>query len=178
MINLKLNNNTVYYTIINNINFDFKIDINSKERLETLQAKYVLKCMLDYFGIQEDTICRTKLGKPYLKNRNIFFNYSHSTNFIACAISNYDVGIDIEETDRIVTDSMTKVCNLNHNNKLELLVKREAFCKLTGNGIAMIFDEKNFMNIEKNSTTINTKEYICSICSNCSNPSFQFVDIQ
>lgn len=173
-----LNNNTVYYTILNKNKLDFKIYNNSKERLETLQSKYILNCMLNYFGIQESPIYRTKLGKPYFKNINVFFNYSHSDNYIACAISNYDVGIDIEETDRIITNTMVKVCNLNQVNKLEELVKREAFCKLIGDGIAMFFDKDNFKNIDRNSITIKNKEYICSIYSNCSNSVFQFIDIK
>lgn len=181
VINLKknLNNNTIYYIIVNKNKLNFKVNKNSKERLETLQSRYVLNFMLKYFGIKSEPICKTKLGKPYFKNSNIFFNYSHSKNFIACAISNYNIGIDIEETDRVITDTMVKICNFNKNsNKLEELVKREAFCKLTGNGIAMFFDKNNFKNIDINNITIKNKEYICSICSDCSYPVFQSINIQ
>jgi len=171
----KLDNNTVYYTIINKNKFDFEIDINSKEKLETLQSKYILNCMLNYFGIQESPICKTKLGKPYFKNQNIFFNYSHSNNYIACAISNYNVGIDIEEADRIISDTMVKICKFNKNTALEDFVKREAFCKLTGNGIAMFFDKNNFKNVS--SISIKNKDYICSICSEYSNFILKCVDI-
>lgn len=173
-----LNNNTVYYTIINKNKLDIILPENSKERLETLQSKYVLNCMLNFFEIEKSDIFKTNLGKPYFKNKNIFFNYSHSNNFIACAISNYNVGVDIEETDRIINDTMVKICNFSENNKLEELVKREAFCKCTGKGISMFFDKNNFKNIDKNSKVINTKDYICSIYSECFNPSFQFVDIK
>lgn len=180
MIKLKktFNNNTVYYTIINKNKINFKITKKSNERLETLQSRYVLNCMLNYFNIKKSTICKTKLGKPYFKDKNIFFNYSHSNNFIACAISNYDVGIDIEETNRVINDTMIKICHFDKEKKLEELVKREAFCKLTGEGIAMFFNKNNFKNIEKNSITIKNKDYICSICSNCSKPSFQYIDIK
>lgn len=180
MINLNkiLNNNTIYYTIVNKNKLNFNVSKNSKERLETLQSKYVLNCMLNYFGIQVSPICKTKLGKPYFKDQNIFFNYSHSNNFIVCAISNYNIGVDIEETNRVISEAMVKICNFNQDNKLEELVKREAFCKLTGDGIAMFFDKNNFRNINNNSITINAKEYICSICTDCSNPFFQSVDIQ
>ena len=36
-------------------------------------------------------------GKPYLKNKNLFFNISHSFDYIVTIISNYEIGIDIEK---------------------------------------------------------------------------------
>ena len=37
-------------------------------------------------------------GKPYfLSNREIFFNISHSSNYVACVIGDRPVGIDIEK---------------------------------------------------------------------------------
>lgn len=177
-MNNNINNKTVYYTIINKDKLAFLDIYESIERLETLQSHYVLKCMLNKFGIQESSFSKTKIGKPHFKNRNIFFNYSHSNNYIACAISKFNVGVDIEETDRSINDVMIKICDFTYDNPLEELVKREAYCKLTGEGIAMFFNKNNFKNINKGSMTINTHEYICSICSDCNDPLFQFVDIQ
>ncbi len=172
-----LNDNTVYYTIINKKKLKFKVTMILNERLETLQAKYVLSCMLKHFGIKEEPIYKSKSGKPYFKKQNIFFNYSHSNNYIACAISNYEVGIDIEETDRVINSVMIKICNFNQDTELEELVRREAYCKLSGNGIAMFFDKNNFKDIDASGITISNDEYICSIFSDCFNPSFQSIDI-
>ena len=101
----------------------------------------------------------------------------HSNNYIACAISNYEVGIDIEETDRVINSVMIKICNFNQDTELEELVRREAYCKLSGNGIAMFFDKNNFKDIDASGITISNDEYICSIFSDCFNPSFQSIDI-
>lgn len=38
----------------------------------------------------------TKYGKPYLKNIPLFFNISHSKDIVICAISDEEIGIDIE----------------------------------------------------------------------------------
>jgi 4'-phosphopantetheinyl transferase len=38
-----------------------------------------------------------KYGKPYLKNNNIFFNISHSFNYVITIISENEIGIDIEK---------------------------------------------------------------------------------
>ena len=173
-----LNNNTIYYTIVSKKGLNFKTIKNTNERLETKQAKYILDCMLSQFGIKERSIYKTKLGKPYFRNINVFFNYSHSNNYIACAISNHNVGIDIEETNRIINNTMIKICDFEKGNELRELVKREAFCKLTGKGIAMFFDKNNFKNIDKKCTTIETKEYICTICGDCENPLFQSINIK
>lgn len=174
---ITLDDNTIYYTIVDKRKFKFERSKDIKKRTETLQSEYILNCMLIYLGIEKDIIYRTKLGKPYFKNQNIFFNYSHSNNFIACAISKKNVGIDIEDSDRKLTDTMIKKCNLTQDDKLKELVQREAFCKLTGEGIAIIFDSQNFKNIDKNSLVIKNNDYICAICSELQSPIFEFIEI-
>lgn len=172
-----LNKNIIYYTILNKKDLNLKIKKCEKEKLETLQSKFILKRMLNYFNIEDDIIIKTNLGKPYFKNINVFFNYSHSNNYIACAISNYEVGIDIEETDRLINNTMFKICKFNIDTSLEEFVKREAFCKLTGAGIASFFDIDKFKKSDKKNIIIKEKEYICSIYSNCHNPSFKSINV-
>lgn len=172
-------NNVIYYTIINKKKLDF-INIKTNDKnLETWQSRYILNHMLDYFNISKGEIKKADSGKPFFKDKHIYFNYSHSDNFIACAISTSDVGIDIEETNRIITDDMVKTCNFNKDASLEDFVKREAFCKLTGNGIADFFDKKNFQNIDKNCLVIKKKKYICAICiSNLNSRKLNFISPQ
>ena len=172
-----LKDNIVYYTIVNKNDFVFDVDYSSIERLETLQSRYILNLLLNQFNIKEDNIYKTKLGKPYFKSLTVRFNYSHSTNYIACAISNSNVGIDIEETDRIINKTMKKVCAFEEGKELEELVKRESFCKLTGDGVAMFFQKNYFDGINKNNLLLKKDNYICSIYSDCSEPLFQFIDL-
>ncbi len=40
---------------------------------------------------------KNNYGKPYFENNNIFFNISHSGNYAVCALSNQEIGIDIEK---------------------------------------------------------------------------------
>ena len=37
-------------------------------------------------------------GKPYLTDNSFYFNLSHSGNYVTCAISDQEVGVDIEKT--------------------------------------------------------------------------------
>lgn len=41
---------------------------------------------------------KNKFGKPYIRgNNNLFFNVSHSKSWVCVAISDKEIGIDIEE---------------------------------------------------------------------------------
>ena len=73
---------------------------------------------------------------------------------------------------------MIKICNFSEDDKLEELVKREAYCKLTGSGIAMFFDKNNFKSQNKKNIVINNSEYVCSIYSDCSNAIFKYINIK
>ena len=66
----------IYYLIVN------KKDIITDSIKETDMALLVLKHMLNHFNIEMPVIERTSTNKPYFKDSNIFFNYSHSKNYI------------------------------------------------------------------------------------------------
>ena len=72
-------------------NYDSKIRSIIGEMLlkELLVKNNVSYNSLDYY-INE-------YGKPYLKDNNIFFNISHSFDYVITAISNNEIGIDIEK---------------------------------------------------------------------------------
>lgn len=71
-----------------------------KDRIRCLYAEILLRYALSEFGIENDSIlieCDIN-GKPTLTNaKNIFFNLSHSGDWIVCALSSSEVGIDVEE---------------------------------------------------------------------------------
>ena len=169
-----MKNNVIYYTIIKKE----KYKTNESFTTETLQAQNILYEMLDYLNIKHYPIYRTKLGKPYFKNVNLHFNYSHSQNYIVCAISNVNIGVDIEETNQQINDVMIKKCGFDSNNKLEDFVRREAFCKLTGKGIAHFFDKSTFLKNKNDYLIVKNKNYICSIYSKSKNFTFEFIQIK
>ncbi|MEJ7177493.1 4'-phosphopantetheinyl transferase family protein [Staphylococcus caprae] len=69
------------------------------------KKRSILSYMLLLFGLINDysisiddiEIDVDYFGKPFLVNNDLFFNYSHSGDYIVCAISNKKVGIDIEK---------------------------------------------------------------------------------
>ena len=112
----------------------------------------------------------SETGKPFFKDVKIFFNYSHSKNYISCAISLTEVGIDIEETNRNISDRVAKKYLDNEKDsskRLEEWVKKESYSKLKGLGLQINFKNINLDEIKEKNYFIKNKDYMCSIfCEN------------
>lgn len=110
------------------------------------------------------TFNKNNYGKPYIKDINLFFNISHSKDYVCCAISNNEIGIDIEKlrptNDSIINQFATNKEKEYINEKQKYYTKRsfeiftlkESYLKCLGvnlNNIKNIeFEIKN--NIIKN----------------------------
>ena len=124
---------------------------------ETKKAFALLSNMLDKIGIKFDinSIKYKDNGKTYIINSNIKFSYSHSKNYIACVVSNIELGIDIEDIFNISNSARCLYLkNVDSNYRLSW-VKKEAYCKLLGN-----FDDEFFKNLDINKIKCNS--YIIS----------------
>lgn len=87
-------------------------------------------------------------GKPYLADYpDVHFNISHSGQYVVCIVSDRPVGIDIQEIVPYCPETAVSVCSqeeivrLNSSAESEaefarIWTKKEAFVKLTGDGIA------------------------------------------
>lgn len=88
-------------------------------------------------------------GKPfYIGRDNFHFSVSHTKNMIAAAFYDHSVGIDIESSDRQSYNIAKRCCTadelefLDMSDKkdrefIRIWTKKEAFSKLTGEGIGM-----------------------------------------
>lgn len=81
---------------------DYISDILSR-RSETSQLQSISALLLLSYGLKSTgkntdslTLARTPSGKPYLTDRSIFFSISHDRQAVAVAISDTDVGVDIQ----------------------------------------------------------------------------------
>lgn len=62
---------------------------------ELLVSFFMRRC----FGVERDcfSVMRAEGGKPYIVGvKNVFYNISHSGDYIVCAVSDEEVGIDVE----------------------------------------------------------------------------------
>ena len=98
-----------------------KRSIVSEILLKKLLLEYNINYSLLNFSINNN-------GKPYIKDNRLFFNISHSNDYVAVAISNYEIGIDI-------IDKNNKDINYNIIKNIEELCKKEAYTKMLGENL-------------------------------------------
>lgn len=114
--------------------------------LGDILVKYAIKKI---FGIKiRDMIFSTdNNGKPYLCNfKDIYFNLSHSGDYVVCVVSNKPVGIDIQKIINVEDLLMRRVCSEEeyktiivskdiNNEFTKLWTQKEAVLKKNGIGI-------------------------------------------
>lgn len=159
---------------------------NSKKRMiiGEILLSYLLK---KYYNIdyRELSFNINKFGKPYIKDKNIYYNISHSFSYIICVISNNEIGIDIEKIrkpdlrtiDYFATINEKKyiLCNEKKIEKrlFEIYTLKESYFKMLGTDMKKIkeieFEKKGdkFIcndNSVKVSLNYNIDNYIIAIC--------------
>jgi 4'-phosphopantetheinyl transferase len=135
----------------------------------SLLAEFLIRYIAGtYLKISDDELIigQSYFGKPYFIGfENFHFNLSHSGDWVVCAISDDQVGIDIEEVIPINLGSMVGALSpaeqsfLNSQKKelqlslfYELFTLKESFVKQTGEGLSrplhsfnIVFKEKQIM---------------------------------
>ncbi len=99
---------------------------NDKKRSilgELLFIELLKELKIDYNSIQ---IYKNKNGKPYIENKNIYFNISHSNDYVVCAISNNEIGIDIEKIRTINPNVIKQFATVN---EIEYIKKQDSYFK-------------------------------------------------
>ena len=123
----------------------------SADRRRMAFAEELLRNLIaETFGVKENGILIKNLpsGKPVaeVNGKEVFVSLTHSGDFVACAVSDTSVGIDLE-VKREVKPSLFKALNedeLEFVNKsedknsafLEIWTAKEAYLKITGEGLA------------------------------------------
>ena len=113
---------------------------------ENLTSKQLLDyALFDYANIKDYELYYNKYGKPYLKDSNIYFNISHTRNLVICAISDKEIGVDIEKlvynelvSKRILNQKEYSIL-LNSKCKEEIFTimwtSKESYVKMLGIGL-------------------------------------------
>ena len=126
---------------------------HKKDRNLSVGVEVLLNHALDKIGINNPVFDTDKYGKPYLKNySDVYFNLSHSEKYVACAVSDSPVGVDIEYIHDVDLNlakyffygsEYEYVLNNSNQNKafFELWVLKESYMKMTGLGFRLALDE-------------------------------------
>ncbi len=105
--------------------------------------------LADMVGQQE--IMLTDAGKPYFPHSPLHFSISHTKDHVFVCVSEKNVGIDAEEIGRKIRPSLMRILSAgegarvkNEDDFLKLWVLKEAFAKLTGQGMGNYLKNTDF----------------------------------
>lgn len=164
---------------INNLNIKCKYNDAIMKETSIKAWNFLKEILLNEYNISLDNerLYYNEHGKPYLSNRDLYFNISHSNNLIAIIISDIECGIDIEYLDenREINKIVKKIMNdeelllfNNSNNKIyyfyEIWTKKEAYFKMIGTGIELkrLNDSINIKNIQSKIINNDNEKYYLS----------------
>ena len=177
----------IYYANINLIDKDLINKYNNKEKYLQMsnenkrKEQIVRDILLDYVIKKEnisESIVYNKYGKPDFSNFNKHFNISHSGNFVIIAISNYEIGIDIQKIveyddmklnkmiKHIYSDNDYNYYNQNDNITFsEIWSIKEAYLKCIGIGLIknikdIYIDYENKNIVLKDNKILNYVSYV------------------
>ncbi len=107
----------------------------------------------DYKIEEMPEILRDDMGKPYFKDFPLHFNVSHSGEYLAIAVSDSPIGVDIQEPKNIKDGMYRKVVQpeeaelINEdrqNDFLRLWTLKESFVKAEGRGLRISLKDYYF----------------------------------
>jgi len=140
-----------------------------KDALRTLYGELIVRYVLRQrfaFKKEDITILKDDAGKPYIKGFPIHFNISHSGDYVVCAFSEQEVGIDIEqikEVDLAIAKRFFCQCEYedlfaqDKSNRLNyfflLWTLKESYIKWLGSGMLTPLDSF-FFKIEGSSISM------------------------
>ena len=133
-----------------------KIDrmvFNKDKRLSLAAGLLLVKALRD-MGTEDYSVVYGKNGKPYLKDKDIYFNLSHSEEAVMCAVSPCEIGCDTEKVTEIDLEIAKRFF---YNKEYEMIISgrtdaeqqdmffrlwtlKESFMKATGLGMELPLD--------------------------------------
>lgn len=156
----------VYYMDVSQLDINQMEHFVSVERLEktgryvfqkdkklSIGAELLLKYALIQLNIFNPVLGHDNYGKPFLVNHpHVHFNLSHSEEYVACAVSDSPVGVDIEQVHDIDLNiaqhyffgsEYHHIQNSAHKQRtfFQLWVLKESYMKMIGLGFRLPLDE-------------------------------------
>ena len=174
-----------------------------EDRCRSLAVGLLIRNGLQQEGIQYDVlqIEETERGKPYCPGSGIFFNCSHSGDFVVAAFCTQEVGIDIEcpndrfqkesrihsiakraftEEERLLLEGLEEQERVMEF--LRIWTKKESYAKTVGLGLGMEFSQIDTLRMGNYHKKVFEDEfkdaYVISICTmqKEEEPVFQFIE--
>lgn len=166
--------------------------INDSDKKLSIYAELLLRYALDSLNIQSRfEFSFNEYDKPYLEDTGIYFNISHCGHYVICAVSQDEIGCDIElikeYNDKVAKEflnekeyqTLSSVTSLDKkaNTYYRLWTLKESFVKNIGIGMSVPLNSFSFelLNDVQIRQTINNNEYFfdeielkdykCAVCN-------------
>lgn len=165
-----------------------RLKIAQKRKLSIAADNLCRSAISDFCGVSPESIVfrKNEYGKPYAVDLPVYFNISHSGDMVVCAVSEREIGTDIEKIRSINARTAEKFAGLQEleyiknsdNGFFEIWTLKEAYFKCIGTGLSSYIKNVSF-NIEGSKISCSEsgfefsfhkikEDYICSVCEKIS----------
>lgn len=126
----------------------FKDEILLCESDHDASIRMIKLCANELCGVNDPVILKSGVGKPYFRDLPIKFSVSHSGDRIVLAVSDKEIGADIQRVnpravrvaERFFTESENAYVGGDTQRFFEIWTKKEAYAKWHGEGLAATRD--------------------------------------
>ncbi len=125
---------------------------SDSKRAELITGGALLIKALEDAGLTKAKISYAKNGKPYVEAEGFYFNLSHSGDIAAVAVSDEDLGFDIQKPVKAKESLLKRVLSPGERKSFDpkdtgfnrIWSLKESYSKLTGEGIGTDFSDTGF----------------------------------
>ncbi|MBR3693998.1 MAG: 4'-phosphopantetheinyl transferase superfamily protein [Erysipelotrichales bacterium] len=106
--------------------------LHKEDQYRSILGEILLIKLLKEFNIEYNSIHITtnQYGKPYIQDLDVYYSISHSHEYVICAISNKEIGIDIEKIRHIAPVTLKQYATTNeieYITSIDKLYERRCF---------------------------------------------------
>ena len=141
--------------------------------LKEIKSEDLIKKIADDYNIKNYKIIKNEYGKPYFENNDIYFNISNSDSIVVAAVSDKEIGIDIQKikyneaiVNRTFTESEKQYLNKSSDKKKVFTLiwtMKESYVKKIGIGVGYGLKNVDTISMIDKFKVIEYEDYIITI---------------